>query len=89
MMGVSMVLTSVVRANGAVVVPLITLIVAAIFVRLGVGFGFHAQYGAEAIWWAFVAGGVASLSMSVAYYLHGGWRKKHILPADAEPVAAE
>lgn len=89
MMGIGMVLTSVVRANGAVVFPLISLIISAIFVRLGVGFGFHDQYGAEAIWWAFVAGGIVSLIMSVGYYLYGGWRKKHILPADEEPVAAE
>ncbi len=89
MMGIGMVLISVVRANGAVVFPLVSLIFSAIFVRLGVGFGFHEQYGAEAIWWAFVAGGVASLIMSGAYYLYGGWRKKHIMPVDAVPVAAE
>lgn len=88
MMGVSMVLTSVVRANGAVIVPLLTLIVSAIFVRLGVGFVFHPAYGAEAIWWAFVAGGVVSMALSLAYYRFGGWRKKHILPEEAEAVPA-
>lgn len=87
MMGVGMVLTSVVRANGAVIFPLISLTFSAIFVRLGIGFGFHAQYGAEAIWWAFVAGGVSSLILSVSYYLYGSWRKGHVLPEEA--VAAQ
>lgn len=89
MMGISMVLTSVVRANGAVIVPLLTLIVSAIFVRLGVGFAFHPAYGAEAIWWAFVAGGVVSMLLSLGYYRFGGWRKKHILPDEAEAVPAQ
>lgn len=75
LMGVSMVLTFLVRANGAVIAPLLILIVAAIFVRFAVGFGLYDRFGADAIWWAFIATSVASFVMTIAYYLHGSWRK--------------
>ncbi|MEE9434992.1 MAG: MATE family efflux transporter [Sphingorhabdus sp.] len=74
-MGVSMVAVSVVRANGAVIMPLVFLVISVIFVRLGVGFGLYRQYGADAIWWAFGVSAVASMVMAMAYFLHGGWRK--------------
>jgi putative MATE family efflux protein len=74
-MGISMVMTSVVRANGAAAVPLIILIFSVIIVRMGVGFGLYPRFGSEAIWWSFMASGIASVLMAVAYYLHGGWRK--------------
>ena len=73
-MGVSIVLMSIMRANGVVVFPLLSLIFSAVIVRFAVGFGLHPVYGAEAIWWAFVAGSVSSILLTTAYYLHGGWR---------------
>ena len=75
LMGVSMVLTFLVRANGAVIAPLLILIVAAVVVRFGIGFGLYGRFGADAIWWAFIATSLASFTMTVAYYLHGSWRK--------------
>ena len=97
-MGVSMVMVSVVRANGAVLMPLVFLIVSAIGVRFGIGFTFHPRYGADAIWWAFTGGAMSSIAMSVGYYLHGGWRQSKVgrggghansskMPSDAQRVA--
>ena len=74
-MGISMVMTSIVRANGAVAVPLVILVFSVIIVRMSVGFGLYPHYGSDAIWWSFMASGAASAVMSVAYYLQGGWRK--------------
>jgi Na+-driven multidrug efflux pump len=74
-MGVSMITMSVVRANGAVIAPLIFLIISMIFVRIGIGFGLHPKYGADAIWWAFGVSTVAAVAMGMGYFLHGGWRK--------------
>jgi putative MATE family efflux protein len=74
-MGVSMIAISVVRANGAVIAPLIFLIISMIFIRVGIGFGLHPKYGADAIWWAFGVSTLASVAMGMAYFLHGGWRK--------------
>jgi Na+-driven multidrug efflux pump len=74
-MGISMVITSIVRANGAVVMPLVILVVSIILVRMSVGFGLYPHYGPDAIWWSFMASGAASALMGTGYYLHGGWRK--------------
>jgi putative MATE family efflux protein len=88
LMGISMVVTFIVRANGAVIGPLVILIISGVGIRFVVGFGLHHQYGADAIWWAFIATGVTSFLMSVAYYLHGGWKRLKIIP-NGQPVPAE
>ena len=74
-MGISMVMTSIVRANGAVAVPLAILIFSVIVVRMSVGFSLYPHFGSEAIWWSFMASGLASALMAVAYYWHGGWKR--------------
>ena len=79
LMGISMVVTFAVRANGAVVAPLVFLIIASVIVRFSVGFGLHDHYGADAIWWSFMAAGIASCVLSVAYYAAGSWRKLSLL----------
>lgn len=88
LMGVSMVVTFIVRANGAVIAPLLILIISGVGVRFAIGFGLHDDYGADAIWWAFIAAGVSSFLLSVAYYFYGGWKKLKVIPT-AQPVPAE
>jgi putative MATE family efflux protein len=73
--GVSMVLSSVMRANGAVGIPLIILIIAMYPARLGFAYGFLPTLGANALWWAFPAGSVASVILTALYFQYGGWRK--------------
>jgi putative MATE family efflux protein len=86
-MGISMVMSSIVRANGAIVVPFLILIISVIFVRMSVGFGLYPTYGSDAIWWAFMASGTSSAAMSVIYYLQGGWRKiKRLARQDESPA---
>ena len=63
-MGISMVMTSIVRANGAVLVPLLILVFSVIVVRMTVGFTLHPVHGADAIWWSFMASGTASALMA-------------------------
>ncbi len=75
LMGVSMVVTFAVRANGAVLAPLLILIISGVVVRFTVGFGFYDRFGAEAIWASFIATGIASALLSLGYYWHGSWRK--------------
>jgi putative MATE family efflux protein len=91
LMGVSMVVTFIVRANGAVIGPLVILIISGVGVRFAIGFGLHPHYGADAIWWAFIGAGIASFVLSLAYYFHGGWRKLNVLgarPLDVEAAPA-
>ena len=90
LMGISMVLVSVVRANGAVLAPLLMLIFSAVICRLGFGFAFHPTYGADAIWWAFAVGATISLLLSLVYYRFGKWRSfKPRVPASTSPPVAE
>ena len=76
LMGVSMVVTFAVRANGAVVAPLVILILSSVIVRFSVGFGLYGRLGADAIWGSYIAAAVASCLLSVAYYAEGSWRDR-------------
>ena len=89
LMGVSMVLTFLVRANGVVIAPLVILVVSAVLVRFGIGFGLHPQYGADAIWWSFIAASVASFGLTVVYYLNGGWKAARVGLPPGHAEAAE
>lgn len=91
LMGISVVVTFAVRANGAVLVPLLILIFSAIVVRFSVGYGLHDRFGADAIWGAFIATSIVSCLLSISYYLHGSWRKAKAMsfapPAETAPAA--
>lgn len=89
LMGVSMVLTFLVRANGVVIAPLVILVVSAVLIRFGIGFGLHPHYGADAIWWSFIAASVASFGLTVAYYLNGGWKAARVGLPPGHADAAE
>ncbi len=64
-----------VRANGAVVGPLVILAIAMFPVRFGLANLFEPMLGSDAIWWSFPAGSLASMVMTIAYYRYGNWRK--------------
>ncbi|MET4897284.1 MATE family efflux transporter [Sphingomonadaceae bacterium jetA1] len=81
---VSMVLAATVRANGAVVGPLVILAVAMFPVRFGLAYALEPQFGADAIWWSFPAGSLASMLMTIGYYRHGGWRKVKLVVGQDE-----
>ena len=86
--GVSMVLSSTMRANGAVMVPLFILFIACFPVRVGFAEFARDWLGTDALWWAFSATSIASLILTLAYYLWGPWRKARMLVADPAPDAA-
>jgi putative MATE family efflux protein len=81
LMGISMVVTSIVRANGAVLAPLLILIFGSIFVRLAVAFLGYPTYGADAIWWSGPANSIASGGLALLYYRRGSWRKLKMVKA--------
>lgn len=86
--GVSMVLAATVRANGAVVGPLVILAIALLPVRLGFATLLEPRLGADAIWWSFPAGSLVSLALTVAYYRAGGWRRQRLVGAP-DPTEGE
>lgn len=83
--GVTMVLFSAVRANGAVWAPLTMLLIAMFPVRLGFALGFADTLGADSLWWSFPLGSIANLVMAAGYYRYGGWRNQRLAVPPPEP----
>jgi putative MATE family efflux protein len=86
--GVTIVLFATVRATGAVMPPLLILVVSVLFVRTGFAYFFKDTFGMETLWWSFPVGSIMSLLLSVAYYRFGGWRSLRMIenrPAAGEP----
>jgi putative MATE family efflux protein len=72
--GVSMVLSSVVRSTGAVVVPLAILVISLWGIRMPFAVALLDRWQADAIWWSFPLGSIVSMLLSMAYYRFGSWR---------------
>jgi putative MATE family efflux protein len=85
----TLVLFGVVRANGAVLGPLLILFVSMFPVRIGLAYLFHPQFGIEALWWSFPIGSIASFAMSIAYYRYGRWRQTRLVDEVGEEEAKE
>jgi Na+-driven multidrug efflux pump len=90
--GVSFVIAGVVRSTGAVIPPLIILVIALWLVRLPFAYGLVDRLGADAIWWSFPLGSIVSLTLSTLYYRFGNWRSAKMIaaaPPPAPPDAAQ
>jgi len=88
--GVTMVLFGTVRANGAVWGPLMILFVAMFPVRLGLSLSLRPVLGADALWWSFPAGSLATLIGAALYYRYGPWRRGALrVPQPGEARSAE
>ena len=84
--GTSMVLFGVVRATGAVVPPLVMLLISLWMIRVPFAYGMLDRWHADAIWWSFPIASVMSVSMAIAYYKFGGWRTARMGVARARPA---
>jgi putative MATE family efflux protein len=84
--GVTLVLFGTVRANGAVIGPLVILFVGLFPVRLGFALGAYPWLGADALWLSFPVSSLVNMGLASAFYLHGGWRSSRM---QAPPVAAD
>ncbi len=81
--GVSMVLSSVVRSTGAVLPPLLILFVSLWVLRIPFALALLPRWGADAIWWSFPLGSLASVVLSLAYYQFGAWRTARMIETRA------
>jgi len=79
LMGVTSVLSAVMRANGVALAPLIILIIAYIPGRLGAIFSLRPLIGDDAIWWSFPFGSAVSLALTAAYFIYGPWRQSRMI----------
>ena len=88
--GMSMVLFGVVRATGAVMPPLIMLVISLWCIRVPFAYLMLDHWQAQAIWWSFPLASLTSLVMATGYYRLGGWRNVRlgVAEANAAPVAS-
>ncbi len=77
--GVSLVIFGVVRANGAVVVPLIVLMFSLLGVRFPLALGLMGRWQADAIWWSFPISSLVAVVLAATYYKFGGWRHARMM----------
>ncbi|MGH8151059.1 MAG: MATE family efflux transporter [Steroidobacteraceae bacterium] len=75
--GVALVLLGVVRANGAVIPPLIILAFALLVVRFPLALTMMPRVGPDAIWWSFPLSSFVALVLGGVYYRFGHWREMH------------
>ncbi|HEX6740621.1 MAG TPA: MATE family efflux transporter [Sphingomicrobium sp.] len=87
--GVTMILFGVVRANGAVIGPLIILTIGLYPVRLGFAIGAHRWLGADSLWLSFPVSSLSNMALAIAFYIHGGWRKQRMMPRPTPDEAIE
>ncbi len=73
--GTSIVLYGVVRATGAVMPPLIMLVISLWLIRVPFAFAVLDRWHADAIWWSFPISSMISMLMAITYYRFGNWRK--------------
>jgi putative MATE family efflux protein len=78
LMGVTMVIFGTVRANGAVIGPLIILAIGLVPVRLGFALGAYPWLKADALWLSFPVSSFANITLAIAFYFHGGWKKSRM-----------
>jgi putative MATE family efflux protein len=86
--GIAMVLFATVRANGAVVAPLVILAIGLIPVRLGFAFLAQPWLGADALWISYPVSTVVNLGLAIAYYKRGSWKQARMVeqPCDDEMI---
>lgn len=82
--GLTFVLFGVVRSTGAVVPPLVMLIISLLLVRIPFAWLMRGQMGADAVWWSFPLGSLVSVLLAASYYRWGGWRKARLLVRDTQ-----
>ena len=82
--GVTFVLFGIVRATGAVMAPVLILVISLFGVRLAFAHGLEPVLGLDAIWWSFPVSMSVSMALAIAYYRFGGWRRARLAPTDRD-----
>ena len=78
-------LSGIVRSTGAVLAPLLILIISMWVIRLPFAKLLIPHWGADAIWWSFPLGTITSSTLTALYYRFGNWRSVRMLHMESEP----
>ena len=87
--GVTMVVFGTVRSTGAVVPPLIILVVSLVGVRIGFATLMQPGWGADAVWWSYPISSATSTTLALLYHRFGGWRRASMGVGRVEAEAEE
>lgn len=85
--GITLVLFGTVRANGAVIGPLVILAIGLLPVRIGFAWLAEPWLGADALWWSFPVSTLVNLTLAILYYRSGHWREARMATGRAQPAA--
>lgn len=88
LMCVTMILSGTMRAYGAVIAPMVIMFVALYPARLGFYYLAYPHIGSEAVWWAYPAGSVVAVVLTLIYYTQGNWRRAEVIPPAAGAPAS-
>ncbi|HEY6455303.1 MAG TPA: MATE family efflux transporter [Steroidobacteraceae bacterium] len=86
--GISMVMFGVVRANGAVLAPLIVLAISLLGFRFPMALTLLGRLHADAIWWSFPASSFLAVVLAMVYYKWGKWRTLRMITPQAAVAQA-
>jgi putative MATE family efflux protein len=87
--GVSIVLFGVVRANGAVMAPLLILVFSLLGVRFPLALVLRDRWHADAIWWSFPLSSFVAVLLAIAYYKFGPWKRARMIAPAPGSVPAQ
>lgn len=85
----SMGLFGVVRANGAMLPPMLIFAVSMWAARVPFAQVLQPVLGADAIWWSFPFGSICAAAMALSYYRWGHWRRRPLMLAGHRPTPEE
>ncbi len=80
-LGMSLILSGIVRATGSVWPPLLSMIIALWGVRVPVAIFLQPMLGPDAVWISFPAGSLTACGLALAWYRWGNWRTARLLAA--------
>lgn len=84
-LAITMSLSGIVRANGAMLPPTLIFIITMWLGRVPFALGLQPWLGEAAIWWSFPFGTVTSALLTYAYYRWGRWRERGLMLEQAAP----
>jgi Na+-driven multidrug efflux pump len=85
--GITLVLFGTVRANGAVLMPLLILTAGVFGARIGFAW-LLLPYGRDILWWSFPVGSGVTMVLAILYYRFGRWRTQGLVARTVQTEAA-
>ena len=83
---ISFALSGIIRSTGAVLAPLVILIISMWLIRIPFAMVLIPRIGEDAIWWSFPLGTITSSLLTWLYFRHGKWREARMLGGESEPL---